>query len=261
MNLESKSSPALALLAAGEAAPSVAWIIYFLCTVSVIGFISLYVLAAPFFLLGYFYRPAVRLADRILGAGTRLLMEVQPWLRPQVALDSALLRPGRGCLLVSNHRSHLDAFLLLSRIPGVRIFAKRSLFRVPFLGLGMHMAGHIPCTRGDPGAFQTALDQVEKGLRRGDRIHIFPEMSRCVPGFRGTRAFALGPFHAAMRTGVPIVPIAIRGTDLAWGKGAMRVQAGQDVRVEMLEPLYPRDFTSARELCNEARARIERAIL
>ena len=169
------------------------WLAYFILSVAVIGFIDAYVCAAPFYLLGYLWPAANKVGDRILRIGVRLLLSAQPWLNAEVELDFAA-HELKGCLLVSNHRSHLDAFLLLSRIQGLRLLAKRSLFSVPGLGWLMRLSGQIPAKSGDIRSFMDAMNKIRDRISRGETVHVFPELTRCPGGFKGLLAFSRAPF-------------------------------------------------------------------
>jgi 1-acyl-sn-glycerol-3-phosphate acyltransferase len=241
-----------------KSTPSGFWLFYFVLSIVVIGALLAYGVAVPLFLLGYLWKPATRAADRVMVRGIRALMAVQPWLDSEIALD--LPEYGQGCLLVSNHRSHLDAFILLSRVPGIRILARSSLFSIPFLGLLMRLSKQISVKAGDLPSFSRALNQIGPRVAKGETVHVFAEMTRCAPGLVGTQDFLLAPFHAAMQGGFTVVPIAIEGTDDVWPKSSMRISFGRKVRVRSLGRLDPSSFASSSELMIETRKRIQQAL-
>jgi 1-acyl-sn-glycerol-3-phosphate acyltransferase len=183
-------------------------------------------------------------------------MKLQPWFNAEVALDAVASKSDHARLLVSNHRSHLDAFILLSRVPGVRIFAKSALFNVPFLGLMMRASRQIPVKRGRIEAFWKAIETVRTRLQNGETVHVFPEMTRCAPGTNGTLEFSTAPFLTAMQTGTPVTPIVFKGTDGVWPKGAWGLAYRQPVTARALEALDPSAFESADALKHEAQRRI-----
>lgn len=189
--------------------------------------------------------------------GIGLLMNVQPWLDGDLTIDVPYRR---GTLLVANHRSHLDVFLFLARVRGVRVLAKDTLFWIPFLGLMMRLSGQIPSRRGDVRSFQRAMDLIESKLRGGETVQVFPEMHRCEPGSRGTKNFLVAPFLAAKKAGRPVVPVVIEGTDGVWPKGKFALRPRMPVRVRTLAPLDPARFATAEDLCLETRRRIEEAM-
>jgi 1-acyl-sn-glycerol-3-phosphate acyltransferase len=235
------------------------WLFYFGVTIVVIGGVMAYTVVIPLYLAGYFLPPAAELADRLTRNGIRFLMSVQPWFCGEIDLD--LPHGGKGCLLVSNHRSHLDAFILLSRIQGVRILAKSSLFYIPFLGMMMRLTKQIPVERGNVQSFLRAIDLVGVRISQGEVAHVFPEMHRCEGGFEGTQNFSIAPFHMAKVGGFPVIPIVFQGTDDVWPKSSLSLRFRRQVRVRSLQPLNPKDFSSSEELLRETRRRIDQALL
>lgn len=236
------------------------WLLYFLLTIGLIGAVLAYGVCAPLYLLGRVLPVAKTWADRCLCRGISLLMKVQPWLNAEIHLSELCGCEGRGRLLVSNHRSHLDAFVLLSRVPGIRILAKRSLFSIPFLGLMMRLTEQIPVERGRVEGFFAAMDAVRDRLRKSQTVHIFPEMTRCAPGYSGTLGFSSAPFALALQEGCPVVPIVFRGTDGVWPKGKFGLSFRQPLQVLALPPIDPREFASADALRTEAKHRIDEAL-
>jgi len=238
-----------------------AWLLYFALSIALIGGVLAYGLVIPLYLLGYFYAPAVRTADRVMRDGIWLLMSVQPWFRGEIDPRLSELSPAaRGCLLVSNHRSNLDVFILLSRIQGIRVLAKNSLFFIPFLGLMMRLSKQIPVRRGSTHSFLDAMDTACARIAGGDVVHVFPEMTRCERGFKGTLHFSLAPFRMAKRAEIPVIPIVFEGTDEVWPKSSLGLRFRKPVKVRALPALDPRDFSSSQDLMLEARRRIEQAL-
>lgn len=230
-------------------------LLYFFLSIVAIGLPLCAALVLPFYLLGVRIPSARRAADLVMRRGISWLMNVQYWLRRDVRLEI----PAGGALVVSNHRSHLDVFLLLAQVPGVRILAKDSLFRIPFLNVMMKASGQIRSTRGDPESFWAAMRRVGERLREGEIVHIFPEMTRCRPGFKGTGGFALAPFKVARDAGRPVVPVVITGSDDLWPRGRLALGHGS-VKVTSLEPVDPNAFANAEALRDEVRRRIEEAL-
>jgi 1-acyl-sn-glycerol-3-phosphate acyltransferase len=225
--------------------------IYFVLCIAVVGGIGAYAVALPLCLLGRWWRPAWQGGGEVLRASVSVLLRLQPWLRARVDIHL----PPR-CVTVSNHRSHLDMFLLLAHIRNIRAIAKSTLFSIPFLGLMMRVLRQIPVKRGDALSYWNAMDAALVAVNEGDPVHVFPEMARCPPGLLGTQDFHLAPFRIALQARVPVVPIAFLGTDDAWPKGFAGVFRRQ-VRVQSLAPVEPRDFPSAEALRGEARRRID----
>jgi len=113
-------------------------------------------------------------------------------------------------LVVSNHLSLADPPLLnivLDR--PVRFMAKKNLFRFKVIGNFMRGLGAFPVYRGRPD--RKAFRQAEQVLADGLTLVIFPEGTRSRSG-QLRHAFP-GPTLIALRSGVPIVPVGIAGTD------------------------------------------------
>jgi 1-acyl-sn-glycerol-3-phosphate acyltransferase len=135
------------------------------------------------------------------------------------------LEPGRSYVFLCNHQSLFDIPLLLTTCPGqVRMMAKRSLFRIPFFGWGLAAGGFIPIDRGDRSTARQSFASALARLKAGTSILLFPE---------GTRArtdtllpFQRGGFLLAMKTGLPIVPVGVRGTRAVQPKGRWDIRPG-----------------------------------
>jgi len=87
------------------------------------------------------------------------------------ALDT--LNRERGMLLVPNHPSMIDAFLVLSRVPRAVCLMKASIGSNLFLGAGAYLAGYVP-NRHPERMFRTAIRRV----CAGDLLMVFPEGTR-----------------------------------------------------------------------------------
>jgi len=113
-------------------------------------------------------------------------------------------------LLISNHLSMIDPPVLgalLSR--RITFMAKEEAFRHPFLGPIVRWYGAFAVKRGRPD--RQALRTAMEVLRAGGVVGMFPEGHRSKTG-RLNKAFA-GSAMVARMAGVPILPVAIVGTD------------------------------------------------
>jgi 1-acyl-sn-glycerol-3-phosphate acyltransferase len=88
--------------------------------------------------------------------------------------------------------------------------AKTSLFNVPFMGWHLRTAGHFPIDHGNPRKIATSLRRVIDGVKGGRSLAVFPEGKRTDDG--RLQPFETGAFKIALKAGVPIVPVSIRGT-------------------------------------------------
>jgi 1-acyl-sn-glycerol-3-phosphate acyltransferase len=236
---------------------------YLVLSIAILGSFFAYSVSIPLHLLSRVLprklaHPVRGLAQDSITYGIRVLMKTQPWLKG--SYTGALQDHSRGMLFVSNHRSHLDTFMLLVRIPRIQFLAKSSLFFVPLLGLYMRASRQISVSRTRAESFFAAMDEVEKQLKEGMRVHVFPEMTRCPAGMRGTQKFFLAPFHAALRSGALVVPVSIAGTDEYWPKGERFLKRFGFFRVSILEPIESTQFNSAQSLKSAVQAKIDASL-
>ncbi len=171
-------------------------------------------------------RPWLVRGCRAVGAATaRALFRVQ--------LDGVENVPASGpVLLAGNHTGFVDGpllFLLAPRPPAM--LAKAEIFLGP-LDRVFRALGQIPVHRGTPD--RAALKQGLAHLAAGGALGVFPE------GTRGSGAFdqiAEGLAYLAVRSGSPVVPVAVLGTQAAWQKGASLPKLRAPVRLVFGPPV------------------------
>jgi 1-acyl-sn-glycerol-3-phosphate acyltransferase len=118
--------------------------------------------------------------------------------------------PSGACIFAANHASNLDAPILFPAIPRrISVLAKKELFRLPVLGVGMRMAGFVAVDRAGKQAGSGVAAAVST-LKGGLSVFIFPEGTRSRKG--RLQPFKTGAFVMAIEAGAPIVPVAIAGT-------------------------------------------------
>lgn len=168
------------------------------------------------------------------------------------------LEPGHNYIFMSNHASNLDPPVLIPAIPGrCSVLVKKELFRTPVLGTGMRLAELVPVDRSDREAAIESVQNAITVLRKGLHMLIFPEGTRSSDG--RLLPFKKGPFHLAIDSGVPIVPVTMLGTYESWPKHRFAIQAGT-VTVVFHPPLGPRDFPDRDALMSAVRDAINSAL-
>lgn len=149
--------------------------------------------------------------------------------------------PDGAYVYATNHQSIVDIIVLGSVLPGdYKWAAKRSLLQIPFLGWHLKLAGHVPVDRkGGARAAAAVIERFVNVLKDGKPLLIFPEGTRTETG--ALKPFKNGGFHAAVRAGVPVVPVALQGTYDLMRRGAPDTGevSMRFVRVAIGKPIYP----------------------
>jgi 1-acyl-sn-glycerol-3-phosphate acyltransferase len=169
------------------------------------------------------------LFDRV---GRRQAAIARAWSRVLLAVSGVKVRvegggkiaPQGSYVFASNHASYMDTPVVLANIPvQFRFMAKKGLFSIPFLGWHLARAGHIPVFRDNPRAAVKTLGLAAEAIQKhGISLIVFPEGGRTKTG--ELRDFKDGAAYIAIRAGVPVVPMALKGSRavLPWGSGIPR---------------------------------------
>jgi 1-acyl-sn-glycerol-3-phosphate acyltransferase len=115
-----------------------------------------------------------------------------------------------GALVICNHIHNSDPILLVAAYPRPLLWmAKKEVFSVPVIGWIADSAGAFPVDRGS--ADRSAMRNAERLLRERYLVGVFPEGTRSVTG--GLKNVYPGVALIAVKSGVPILPTAIIGSD------------------------------------------------
>ncbi|ROO85980.1 1-acyl-sn-glycerol-3-phosphate acyltransferase [Actinocorallia herbida] len=162
-------------------------------------------------------------------------------------------------VVVSNHTSNLDPMIHLAVFGGgLRILAKRELFRVPLLGPAMRAAGLVEVDRRN--ADQGSINRgVAEAFAAGSSLLVYPEGTFSYE--TGMRPFKSGAFMIAIAHGVPILPVTLRGVDTVWPAHRLRIRRAE-VHITIGTPLPTRHLTpqDAPALTSVARTAITEAL-
>lgn len=136
------------------------------------------------------------------------------------------ITPGASYVVAANHLSYMDIPVLFACLPlQIRFLAKKSLFKVPFIGYHLKRAGHIAVPREDTRASLRTLAESARLLReRGVSLLIFPEGGRS-PG--AMRDFKAGASYIAIKAGVPALPVGLIGTREVLPMDSLLVRGGE----------------------------------
>jgi 1-acyl-sn-glycerol-3-phosphate acyltransferase len=170
-----------------------------------------------------------------------MLSSASPWIEPVIRLWARLIVRGAGIdlraegieridrskryILIANHHSYFDIPCIFAAIPQpIRFMAKKSLFSIPIFGWALGRAGFIPIDRKNRRTAVKSFDLAVERIRRGNTIVIFPEEGRSREV--AMRPFQRGAFLLAIRSELPILPLAIDGTYEVLRVGAKRITPG-----------------------------------
>jgi 1-acyl-sn-glycerol-3-phosphate acyltransferase len=119
--------------------------------------------------------------------------------------------PRQSYVVVSNHQSHYDIFVLYGYL-GIdfRWIMKQELRKVPAIGVSCDMLGHIFIDRSNHVAAMATIEAAKERITGGTSVLFFPEGTRSRTG--NLRVFKKGAFHFARDLGLPILPVTIVGT-------------------------------------------------
>jgi 1-acyl-sn-glycerol-3-phosphate acyltransferase len=133
--------------------------------------------------------------------------------------------PSTGSVVVAaNHQSIYDIPILFASLPlQLRIVAKASLGKFPFLGWHLQSTGHLLVDRRNPGA--SILKKMTRLIGGARSLIVFPEGTRSVDGT--VARFKAGMFLLAIDSDLPVLPVSIAGSRYVMRKGRLMVCPGR----------------------------------
>ena len=164
--------------------------------------------------------------------------------------------PAADCVVVSNHASYVDGFLLKGYLPARFSFViKGEMRNIPLAHFLLRRAGSRFVERNDSAASSRDARQLVKAAQGGQSLAIFAEGTfQREPGLMRLRA---GAFVAAVRGRMPIVPVVITGSRYVLPAKRYLPRYGR-IRVDILAPITPdhASYSQHRELAKAVRQRI-----
>jgi 1-acyl-sn-glycerol-3-phosphate acyltransferase len=186
-----------------------------------------------------------RLSSRVVVGLTRAMVPLALWVarvrvRGTGAERAAELARGPGYIIIANHASNLDPLALIKVLgrTDLAFVAKAETLRRPMLGRLLRAIQWFAVERDSLVALKRFEEQVAARRRGGwvPNLVIFPEGTRSDDG--RLQPFRLGPFLLSVRTGIPILPVVIRGTQRLHRRNAFAVYPGE-VSVDFLPAIAP----------------------
>ena len=164
--------------------------------------------------------------------------------------------PIGSCIVVANHASYIDGVLVQAYLPPRFSYViKGEMGRVPVAGFLLRRIGSRFVERFDTSGSARDARQLLKAASAGESLGFFPEGTFVeAPGLD---RFRPGAFAAAIKAGVPVVPVAISGTRYVLPAGRILPRHGH-FEIDVLNPIDQADpaYSDSRELAAAARKRI-----
>ena len=144
-------------------------------------------------------------------------------------------------VIVANHQSAFDILVLHAYLPlQFRWVSKKEVFKIPLFGWAMKLAGYVSMDRNSLKRAFKDLESAGKKLEEGFSILIFPEGTRSRG--EGVKSFKRGGFLLAVRTGFPVTPVTVIGTDRITRRGLPWIAPAR-VRVCVGRPFETSDIS------------------
>jgi 1-acyl-sn-glycerol-3-phosphate acyltransferase len=229
------------------------WLIFFpflIVTTLMFGFLAVFLLAISF---------SPKFVSYLCGAQwSRITSFMTPMCVSVVGREN--IDPARSYVIVSNHQSHYDVFVLYGWL-GIdfKWVMKKELRNVPALGVACEKIGHIYIDRSDKETSLKSLNDAKRIIRDGTSVIFFAEGTRSRTGQMGD--FKKGAFFMALDLGIPILPITITGTGKVLPPGTINLLPGR-VKMAIHKPIEVGRYSveNIGDLMDKVRAVIEKGI-
>ncbi|MBI4820214.1 MAG: 1-acyl-sn-glycerol-3-phosphate acyltransferase [Deltaproteobacteria bacterium] len=202
----------------------------------------------------------------IAAAPRRFFSVARAWGRGSISIADMKLSveglehidPARAYLVMSTHTSHFDTPALYATLPmPVRFVAKKELTYIPIFGWALVAGAAIVIDRRNRKKAMASIDRAAKTLRSGTSVLMFPEGTRTPEGQLGE--LKKGPFHLAVGTKAPILPVAVIGTGRVLPVGDWRIRPSL-VTLRMGRPIDISDLGDDEAAREEVARRVENAL-
>jgi 1-acyl-sn-glycerol-3-phosphate acyltransferase len=166
--------------------------------------------------------------------------------------------PTTSYVVAANHQSIYDIPIVFTTLPlQLRIVAKQSLGRIPFLGWHLQRTGHLLVDRQNPGA--GILKRMASLVRARRSLIVFPEGTRSSDG--KVARFKGGIFLIAIDHSLPVLPVSIARSRYVMMKGHI-VVCPEEVTVTVHKPMSTTGISreQAREFAEKVRSVVRRGV-
>ena len=187
-----------------------------------------------FYTFSAIFIPIIVVVALLQPGGSRYYRLVRVWVAAALAIfgvrveatGAEALAAGQDYVLLVNHRSHFDSLAIVTALGAreTRWVAKRELLKVPLFGYALRVTGQILVDRKDHGQAVQAL-RANLG-KHGATVVFFAEGERSVSG--ALSSFKKGGAAFAIDAGLPVVPVAVAGSERVAAQALADRAAGLD---------------------------------
>lgn len=159
--------------------------------------------------------------------------------------DLSAMPKNQPLVIMANHSSLLDIPVLYVALGErtINYVAKQSLFDIPVFGKAMLAAGHVSIDRDNRRKAMKSVEQAVQSAQEGRYVVIFPEGTRSTDYSR-LQDFKVGGMIIALKTGLPVSPVLIKGTGHILPKGQSTLTPGaKDIYIKALPPIDTSNYT------------------
>ena len=140
-------------------------------------------------------------------------------------------------VFIANHQSAFDIWAICGHMKhSFKWMMKKSLEKIPFVGMACKAAGYIMVDHSSPAAVSETMANASKQLQNGASLVVFPEGSRTKDG--KMHPFKKGAFKLATEFGLPLVPITIDGAYDVMRRGSYQIHPGH-ITLTIHKPMSP----------------------
>jgi 1-acyl-sn-glycerol-3-phosphate acyltransferase len=162
----------------------------------------------------------------------------------------------RPVVLVANHRSLMDALLLIGLLPRTGVLIKSRDTRKVMNGLLARYFDLVSIDRHSPESVSATLEKSRRLLADGKNLLVFPEGTRARSG--RLQHFNRVAFDLALSARMPLVPVILHTSLPLMAKlpGSIFPRRPNDYRIRFLDPEFPRPDDDAGALCDRVHRRM-----
>ena len=122
----------------------------------------------------------------------------------------------------------------------IKVIMKKEVLKIPVFGLVFRMSGHIAIDRQNQEKAFKSIEKAAERIKKGVCVFMAPEGTRSPDG--KIQQFKKGGFVLALKAGVPIVPMCIRGANEIMPKHSFVISSGT-IRVTIGKPIETTNYT------------------